>query len=130
MKNKRAVLAAVGVLVLIGLMLMVYTAFKPQTVQGQKTLTVKVIAEDEVKNEIEIMTDAEYLRDALEENRLIEGDDGEFGMFIKSVDGIKADEDKQEWWCITKGGQRIDTGVDDTPIANGETYELTLTAGW
>ena len=38
--------------------------------------------------------------------------------------------DNQEWWCFTKGGEMLMTGVDDTMIADGEQYEATFTVGW
>ena len=38
--------------------------------------------------------------------------------------------DNQEWWCFTKNGETLMTGVDDTMIADGEHYEATLTVGW
>ena len=47
-----------------------------------------------------------------------------------TVDGETADESIQQWWCITKGGEMLMTGVDDTMIADGEAYEFTLTTGW
>ena len=31
---------------------------------------------------------------------------------------------------VTKGGEMLMTGVDDTMIADGESYEITLTTGW
>ena len=42
------------------------------------------------------------------------------------MDGVTADAEKQEWWCITKNGEQLNTGADQTPIADGEHYELTL----
>ena len=43
---------------------------------------------------------------------------------------IKRSLKKEEWWMISKGGESLQTGVDDTEIADGEAYEFTLTAGW
>ena len=62
--------------------------------------------------------------------RLIAGDESEYGLFVKTVDGETADDANQEWWCFTKGGEMLMTGVDDTMIADGEQYEATLTVGW
>ena len=41
-----------------------------------------------------------------------------------------ADKSKEEWWCITKGGQAVMTGISTTPFADGDTFELTLTVGY
>ena len=59
-----------------------------------------------------------------------DGTQSEFGLYITTVDGYTADESAQEWWCLTKGGQSVNTGVDSTPIADGDAFELTLTTGW
>ena len=74
--------------------------------------------------------DEEYLGPALQSEGLIDGTQSEFGLYITTVDGYTADESAQEWWCLTKGGQSVNTGVDSTPIADGDAFELTLTTGW
>ena len=49
---------------------------------------------------------------------------------VYTVDGETADWDRdQSWWCLTKNGDWMDTGVDDTVIADGEHYEFTYTVG-
>ena len=51
-------------------------------------------------------------------------------MYILTVDGETADESKQQWWCITKGGEMVNTSVDTTPIQDGDQFELTLKEGY
>ena len=70
------------------------------------------------------------VRGALEQEGLVQGDESEYGLFVTVVDGETADSEQQQWWCFTKGGEMLMTGVDDTPIADGEQYEITLTIGW
>ena len=77
-----------------------------------------------------IRTDAETLRRACEEQNLIAGTEGEYGLYVLTVDGETADESIQQWWCITKGGEEHFYGVDDTMILDGEQYEFTLKTGW
>ena len=73
---------------------------------------------------------AEYLDQALTENEIASGSDSEYGLFITTVDGETADDSQQQWWCITKSGEMLMTGASETPVADGETYELTLTTGY
>ncbi|MBQ4141568.1 MAG: DUF4430 domain-containing protein [Clostridia bacterium] len=93
--------------------------------EGAKTVTVKVVAEG--KSIIfTIKTDAETLGDALLAHNLIAGDEGQFGLYIKYVNGIRADYDlDKRYWNFTKNGEYMMTGVDGTAIADGEAYELT-----
>ena len=104
--------------------------FKPAAQEGGKTIVVTVVHGDGSSKDFSIATDAEFLRGALEEQALIEGSESEFGLFVTAVDGETADSDQQQWWCFTKGGEMLMTGVDTTPIADGEHYEITLTVGW
>ena len=60
--------------------------------EGAKTVTVKVIA-DEQELTFTIHTDKETLGDALLEHKLIDGEQGPFGLYIKAVNGIIADYD-------------------------------------
>lgn len=97
---------------------------------GSKTITLTVVHGDGTSNDITVSTDAENLRDALEAEGLIDGEDGPYGMFVQTVDGETADDGQQEWWCLTKGGEMWNYGVDDTEIADGDVYEFTLTVGY
>ena len=95
--------------------------------EGEKTVTVKVIAEEQELT-FTIHTDKETLGDALLEHKLIDGDQGPYGLYVKKVNGIVADYDvDQTWWKLSKAGVDAMTGVDSTEIADGEQYELTRT---
>ena len=85
---------------------------------------------DGTSKDFSIATDAEFLRGALEEQKLIEGSESEYGLYVTAVDGETADESLQQWWCFSKDGVMLATGVDTAPIADGEHYEITLTTGW
>lgn len=95
--------------------------------EGTKTVTVKVIADEQELTFI-IHTDAKTLGDALLEHKLIDGEQGAFGMYVKAVNGIVADYDvDQTYWGFTKNGEMMLVGVDGAEIADGEQYELTRT---
>ena len=105
-------------------------AAKQQTMPGEKEISVLVLHGDETEKSFSYQTDAEYLGEVLEREGLISGEMGQFGLFITTVDGETADESKQQWWCITQGGEWLNTSVDTTPIADGDQFELTLTEGY
>lgn len=119
-----ALIAAVAIL------LCVWLCLKPSGVVGSKELVVQVVYADASSKDFHISTDAAYLGEALKEAELIEGEDGPYGMFITAVDGVAADDSLQQWWCVTKGGESVTTGVDTTPIEDGDHFELTLTTGY
>lgn len=95
--------------------------------KGAKTVTVKVIA-DEQELTFTLHTDKETLGDALLEHKLIDGEEGPYGLYVKAANGIVADYDvDQTYWQLSKDGVLAMTGVDATEIADGECYELTRT---
>ena len=103
---------------------------KPETTAGEKEINVVVVHADQTENTFTYQTDAEYLADVLLENELVDGDMGSYGLFITTVDGETADDSKQQWWCITKGGEQVNSGADALPITDGDQFELTLMEGY
>ena len=129
-KTRNIIIAVAVLLVLVIGALVLFNQNKPAAQQGDKNITVIVVHGDESQKEFAINTSSENLRGALEEQKLVEGSDSEYGLYVITVDGETADEAAQQWWCFTKGGEKLMTGVDDTMIADGDQYEITLTTGW
>lgn len=91
---------------------------------GSKTVQVEVKAGDRSVT-FTLKTDKEMLGDALLEHDLIAGDEGEFGLYVKKVNGITADYDvDQSYWSLCQNGEMLMTGVDGTAITDGAHYEL------
>ncbi len=128
--NKKIILGVVALVVVVAVLLGVYFATRPDTVEGAKALTVTVVHGDGSEKVFDIHTDAEYLAEALLENEIVEDNQTEWGLYILTADGETADEAAQEWWCLTKGGEMSMYGASETVIADGESYELTFTVGY
>ena len=96
---------------------------------GDKTIAVEVKAEEKSVT-FTIHTDKEMLGEALKEHNLISGEQGAYGMYVKVVNGIKADYDEDKhYWGLNINGESSMTGVDGVEIADGEHYELIRTKG-
>ena len=107
-----------------------YHINKPETSIGEKEILITVIHADQTENVFTYQTDAEYLAEVLLESGLAEGEESAYGLFIQTVDRETANTSKQQWWCITKGGEQVTSGADTLPIADGDTFELTLMEGY
>jgi hypothetical protein len=129
-KTRNIIIAVAVLLVLVIGALLVYNANRPAPQEGGKKLEVTVVHGDGAAKVFRFATDAETLRAALEEQKLIEGTESEYGLFVTAVDGEAADMDLQQWWCFSKEGTDLNTGVDTTMIADGEHYEITFKTGW
>ncbi|MGN0479348.1 MAG: DUF4430 domain-containing protein [Hominenteromicrobium sp.] len=97
---------------------------------GGKAYTLTVVDAEGNETVHELTTDEEMLGAALLNEGLIEGSESEYGLFVTKVDGIEADSANEEWWCLTKGGEMVMTGVDSTPVEDGDAFEFTLTVGY
>ena len=128
--NKKVWLAVAALVVAVAVVLGIYFVTRPAPQQGGKTITVQVVLLEGEPSDFTIQTDEEYLRGALESIDLIEGSESEYGLFVTTVNGVTVDDSKQQWWCFTQDGEMLMTGVDTTPIADGDHFEITLTEGY
>lgn len=94
---------------------------------GEKTVMVTVITDDN-SVKFTLNTDKDTLGDALKEYGLIEGDNGSYGLYVKKVNGIRADYDSDKaYWAFFKGGSPLEAGVDSTQINSGDSFEIRYT---
>ena len=94
----------------------------------EKTIEIKVVDDKGQETFYSASTQCDTLRGVLEEMEIVEGEDGEYGLYIKTVAGITADYDTDgAYWALSKGGEYLMTSADDTPIADGDVFELTYT---
>ena len=82
MKNKKAWVGLGAVIVIAAILFAVYWAFVPKGVQGAKTITVEIFNGEESVGSHTLKTDDEYLRVALEEAELVEGEESATGIFV------------------------------------------------
>lgn len=98
--------------------------------EGEAEFMLQVVHGDNTALIDYVVTDKEFLGEALEEGGYISGEEGAYGLFVTTVDGETADADQEQWWCLTKDGERVNTGVDSTPVEHGAIYTFTLTTGY
>ena len=131
MKRNIIILISVLAVIILALGIVFMSALSEKNEQGtEKTITVTVDYGNGTSDEYTLKTEAKYLSDALKENKMIEGENGNYGIFITTVNGVKADDSKKQWWKVTKSGEQLLTGVSSIEISDSEKYELTLTTGY
>lgn len=124
--NKKTVMAVAALALAAALMLGLWYFTRPQSQAGEKTIVVQVVHGDQSTKDFTCQTDADTLGEVLVEEKLAQGEEGPTGLFVTVVDGEEAQESLRQWWCVTKDGEMLNTGVSSTPIADGDHFELTM----
>ncbi len=129
MKKQTKLIIAVAVIVaVVVVMAGIYFATRPDTAQGAKTITVEVVHGDGSSKDFTYHTDSEYLGEVLLAEGLVAGDQGEFGLYILTVDGEDAIfEESGAYWALYQNGEMTTTGADTTPIQDGDSFQLVYT---
>ena len=93
--------------------------------KGATVFGFEVVDKDGKVSKFEIHTDKTTVGDALLEVELIEGEDGDYGLYVKKVNGITADYNvDQTYWAFYINGEMAMTGVDTTDVEAGATYSF------
>lgn len=96
----------------------------------ERQIRLEVVVSETDRRSFSLTGTEDTLGALLKREGLIDGEESSFGLFVTTVDGITADERKQEWWCLTKEGAQWNYGVDDTQIEDGDAFEWTLETGY
>ena len=95
------------------------TQVSSQTVE----FTFKVTDASGKETDFTINTDKKTVGEALLEKNLIAGDDSEYGLYVKTVNGVTLDYDKDVmYWAFYENGQYASKGVDSTEVTAGAEY--------
>ena len=93
--------------------------------EGNTEFAFEVVLEDGTTTLYNVHTDEKTVGAALLGVNLIAGDDSEYGLYVKTVDGVTADYDKDgTYWAFYIDGELASTGVDSTDVVPGSTYSF------
>lgn len=82
----------------------------------------------ERKVTITVKSDKTNLAEMLTESKLVEGEEGSYGLYIKRVNGILADYDADKaFWSLQQNGTPTALGASSITVADGDAYELVYT---
>lgn len=91
--------------------------------EGATVFTFTVVDGDGEETEFEVHTDKATVGEALLDCALIAGDESDYGLYVKTVNGVTADYDTDgAYWAFYVDGEYAQSGVDTTNIEEGKTY--------
>lgn len=92
---------------------------------ASKSFTFEVVDKDGNTETFSITTDKTTVGEALLEEGLIAGENGQYGLYVTEVNGIVADYNVDgTYWAFYVDGAYASSGVDTTDIVDGSTYSF------
>ena len=94
----------------------------------EKTFVFKVVQLDGSEKSFDIKTDAKTVGEALVAEKLISGEQGDYGLMVDTVNGIKYDYNADgAYWAFYVNGEYAMSGVDTTEIDETAVYSFVAT---
>lgn len=93
--------------------------------EGSTVFTLTVTDLDGKETSFEIHTDKKTVGEALLDTGLIAGEEGQYGLYVTTVNGITLDWDKDgKYWAFYIDGEYATTSLDLTDITPDASYSL------
>lgn len=128
--NAKKIIGVVVVLLLAAVLGVMYFLFREKPVEGSKNITIEVVNSAAESKIYELTTDAEFLRQAMEEAEglTFEGDETEYGLNISTVNGERADFTLDgAYWGFYVNGEYCNYGIDTQPVIDGDAFKIEYT---
>ncbi|MBE6733341.1 MAG: DUF4430 domain-containing protein [Ruminococcaceae bacterium] len=91
--------------------------------EGETEFFFNVVDLDGNVTKFKVFTDESTVGAALVKVALIAGDEGPYGLYVKTVNGLTLDYDKDgKYWAFYINDEMAPSGVDSTEITAGDTY--------
>ena len=126
MSKKAKIILCIALVLLICLFCAARLVLMPEPVQGDKHIVFEVTGLEDTAKNFDIFTDAETLADALMQEKLIDAEEGPYGLWVTAIFGEAADSTKNQYWMFYKDGTELSTGISETYIIDGEHYEARI----
>lgn len=150
-QKKHSLMSSVMILALVAAMLMSMTACSQKKTTGEdsgntavtlpieegatigtgaRSFAMEIRDKDGNATDFTVKTDEKTVGAALQNLGVIEGEEGQYGLYIKTANGIAADYDKDGvYWAFYIDGAYANTSVDATEITDGTAYALAVEKG-
>ena len=127
MKSKKYLYGIVAVAAAIVVMLVIYLVGKPDVTLGSKSVDIAVTDDEGYEKQYFINTEAQYLKQVMDELEQKDfeysGKEGEYGLYVDTVNGIKADN-INAYWAFYVNGEYCNYSIDRQPVNDGDVFEI------
>lgn len=125
--NKKVIGGIVALVALIAIFAGLFIAFRPKTEEGSKAVTIVVVNDAKESKTYEVKTDAEYMKQAMEEADGLTFECDGSGMLM-TVNGVTADWNvNQSYWALYVNDGYGQYGIGEQPVYDGDTFRIEYT---
>lgn len=132
-KSNKKILLGVGIVAALAILLgVLYFVFVPKAAEGTKAITIEVIDNEQKSTVYELNTDAQYLREAMDEAAdkgfTYSGSESEYGIMLESINGVTADYNADgAYWSIFVNGEYGNYGADTQVVTDRDAFQFVYT---
>lgn len=131
MNNTKKKILGVGLLAVLVIALAgLYFVFREKPVEGSKSITIEVINSAQESKLYELKTDAEFLKQAMEEAKglTFSGTEGAYGLMVEVVNGESAIySENSAYWSFYVNGGYCNYGIAEQPVEDGDEFQIVFT---
>ena len=123
-------LAIAALVAVVAILIGVYAAFGAKPVEGSKNITIEVVNKAAESTVYELSTDAEFLRQAMDEAEGLtyDGTESEYGLMVSTVNGEVADYSVDcSYWSFYVNDEYCNYGIDTQPVMDGDAFAIVYT---
>ncbi len=128
--NKKKIIGIAAFVLLAVVLIAAYFIFRPSASSDQKSITIEVVDSKKDTTSYNVTTNAQFLKDAMEEADGLEfsGEEGDYGIMLSTVNGETADFEKDgAYWSIMVNDEYGNYGIDQQPLTDGDVYQIVYT---
>lgn len=128
--NKKLIGGFAALVAVIAVFVVLFVVFREKPVVGSKAISIEVVDKTQTSVVYEVKTDAEYLRQAMEEadGLTFSGEEGPYGLAISTVNGERADYTLDgAYWGFFVNGEYCNYGIDTQPVLDGDQFSIVYT---
>ena len=129
--KKKIIIGLVALVAVVVAFIAIYFIFREKPVEGNKEIVIKVVDSDKKVTTYELKTDAKYLKEAMDEAEGLtySGTEGDFGMMIDTVNGVRADYTLDgAYWSFLINDEYCNYGISEQPIEDGDVCSIVYTS--
>lgn len=128
--NWKIILGAAALAAAAAVFLVIFSVFREKPVAGSKAITLEVLNQEQETSKYSVQTDAEFLRQAMEEaeNFTFDGEEGEYGFTLYTINGETHNWNADgSYWAVYVNGEYGQYGIESQPVEDGDVFRFEYT---